>query len=95
MQREQALNILRAHLPELKRNFGVKRIGIFGSTARGEALPHSDIDILIEFYRGYSLMDLARVKVFLEQLFHREVDIATSKTISRYLDTITKEVIFV
>jgi predicted nucleotidyltransferase len=49
----------------LKR-FGVKRASLFGSLARGEDREDSDIDILVEFEAGKSLLDLAGLKIELE-----------------------------
>jgi len=48
MQREQILDILRLHKPELAAKYGVTRLGIFGSVARGEATDASDVDIVVE-----------------------------------------------
>lgn len=56
------------------RRYGVKRLGLFGSVARGEARPRSDLDFLVELepktFDNY--MDL---KFYLEDLFHRKVDL--------------------
>jgi len=51
---------LRQHIPELRERFGVRRLAIFGSYARGEATPRSDVDILVEFDRpiGWEIVDL-------------------------------------
>jgi len=45
----KALKILKEHENEIKRRFGVKRIGIFGSHARGEETETSTVDVLVEF----------------------------------------------
>ncbi len=42
------LRLLREAAPEIKRRFGVRSIGLFGSAARGEAGPDSDVDVLVE-----------------------------------------------
>jgi predicted nucleotidyltransferase len=52
MTRDRALAILKVAAPELRRDFGVTRIGIFGSVARDEAGPDSDIDLTAEFAPG-------------------------------------------
>jgi hypothetical protein len=49
MRREEAISTLRSFLPALKRDFGVRRICLFGSTARDEARPNSDLDLLVDF----------------------------------------------
>jgi predicted nucleotidyltransferase len=46
--REEILAVLRAELPHLRERFRVVRIGLFGSYARGEQDPGSDIDLLVE-----------------------------------------------
>jgi len=42
----------REHEPEIKKRFGIRNIGIFGSFVRGEERPESDVDILVTFRRG-------------------------------------------
>ena len=54
---------------------GVRRAGLFGSFARGEETPTSDIDFLVEFPSGISLLDVAHLKNCLEDEFGRNVDV--------------------
>jgi predicted nucleotidyltransferase len=63
------------------RNHGVKRASFFGSVARGEAKEDSDIDLLIEFEGRKSLLDLAGLKIELEELLDRKVDVLTYKSL--------------
>jgi predicted nucleotidyltransferase len=49
MRRDEAISTLRGYLPALRRDFGVRRLSLFGSTARDEAREDSDLDILVEF----------------------------------------------
>jgi uncharacterized protein len=74
MRREQALNLLQAHKAEIVSRFGVKRLALFGSTARDEAREDSDVDVLVDFaeptFRGYM-----GLKFFLEDMFHTSVDL--------------------
>ena len=74
-------SIKRKALPVLKRH-DVKRAAIFGSFARGEANSKSDIDFLIE-YRGMnnSLLDLIGLKLDLEEILDRKVDVITYRSI--------------
>jgi predicted nucleotidyltransferase len=60
--------------PILQRH-GVVRAGIFGSVARGEAGPGSDLDLLVEFGRRTSLLDRAGLKLELEAALGRTVDV--------------------
>jgi predicted nucleotidyltransferase len=78
--KEPALKVPQRRLEELCRRYGVKRLGIFGSAARGEAGPSSDADLLVEFEKDAptSLFDMARLQEELSRLFGRKVDLATS-----------------
>jgi hypothetical protein len=52
MRLDEAMAILKAALPELRNLYAVKDLAVFGSVARGEAGPESDIDVLVEFEPG-------------------------------------------
>lgn len=71
-------------LPILKKA-GVVRSGIFGSFARGEETPESDLDILVELEGGKSLFDLVELKADLEEKLSRKVDIGTYTSIKPLL----------
>ena len=78
-------------LPVLKR-FGVKKAAIFGSLAKGEESRESDVDILVEFETGKSLLDLAGLKIELEETLGRKVDVLTYESLHPLLkDRILKE----
>ena len=79
MSRNEILNVLNQHGDELRRR-KVRRLGIFGSAARGELRPESDLDILVEMdEKTFDLyMDL---KFFLEELFGRKVDLVLKEAI--------------
>jgi predicted nucleotidyltransferase len=78
-------------LPVLKR-FGVKRASLFGSLARGEGGRESDVDILVEFEPGKSLLDLAGLKIELEESLGRRVDVLTYSSLPPLLkDRVLKE----
>lgn len=63
----------------------VKRAYLFGSTARGEALEGSDIDILVEFDKGATLFDQARMSWQLEDVLHQKVDIVSDSGLSPHI----------
>ena len=72
--------------------YRVKKIAIFGSYARGEASPESDIDILVEFSERKSLLDLVGMEQELSETLGVKADLLTEKSISPYLiDRIKKE----
>jgi len=77
MRRDQAIAALRLYLPALRRRFGVRRIALFGSTARDEAREDGDLDILVEFDVGPTFDSYFDVKFFLEDRLSRKVDLVT------------------
>ena len=91
-----ALFLLRKHEEQIRNQYGVFRIGIFGSCIRGEERPDSDVDVLVEFKEGQetfnNYMDL---KFYLEDLFQRNVDLVIRDSIKRRLrDPIENEVVY-
>ncbi|WP_440954082.1 nucleotidyltransferase family protein [Methanosarcina sp. Mfa9] len=91
-----AISTLKEHEKLIRQKFGVKRIGIFGSFARGEEREDSDLDVLVEFEEGQKTFDnYMDLKFYLEDLFGREVDLVTEKALKRQLkDIIMKEVVY-
>lgn len=78
-------------VPVLKRH-DVVHAAIFGSFVRGEAKKGSDIDILVEFKGEKSLLDLVALKLELEELLGREVDVLTYNSLHPFIrETILKE----
>ena len=71
-------------LTKLKEH-NVKRASLFGSIVREEMTDESDIDILIEFKGTKSLLDLARLKIELEELLKRKVDVLTYNSLHHLL----------
>ncbi len=68
--------IRRKAAPVLRR-YDVARAAVFGSMARGDGTQDSDIDLLVEFKGQKSLLDLAGLKIELEELLGRQVDVVT------------------
>lgn len=66
------------------RRMGVKEIGVFGSFARGEQRPDSDVDILVEM-EGRTFDSYMNLLFFLEDLFGRQVDLVDKDTIKPLL----------
>lgn len=78
--------------PVLQPN-NISYLGVFGSWARGEAHPGSDLDLLVRFHTQKSLLDLVRLERELGQLLGQKVDLVTEDSISPYLkNTIKSEV---
>ncbi len=81
LDRQWIVETLRRHHDELAA-MGVRSLRLFGSAARNELMPGSDIDILVDFatppgFRGY-----VRVKTRLEQLLGREVDLVMKQALT-------------
>lgn len=82
----------RETIREVSARHGGRNVRVFGSFARGEAKPGSDIDILIELEKGRSLIDVIAIKQDLEDLLHRKVDVLTEAAISPYIrEAVLKE----
>jgi predicted nucleotidyltransferase len=84
MKKDRVLSILNAHQTELH-DLGVKSLEIFGSVARDEARPDSDVDFLVEFSIEASLFDLFRVRHYLEDLLGCDVDLGTQDSLREHL----------
>ncbi len=74
MRRSEALALLRAHQADLN-GFGLKSLALFGSVARDEAGPESDLDLLVEFEGPANFDRYMGLKVFLEDLLACRVDL--------------------
>jgi uncharacterized protein len=64
---------------------GARHVRVFGSVARGDASPDSDVDILVDLEPGRTLFDLGGLCSDLEALLGRPVDLADEKGLSPYL----------
>jgi uncharacterized protein len=73
MKRDRVLEILAAHQKQLQA-MGVRSLDLFGSVARDEAKPNSDIDLLVEFNRPVGLFEFIEVRLYLEDLLGSPVD---------------------
>ncbi len=73
---ENVKDILEKHKDEIKKRFGVKSIGLFGSCVRGEEDKKSDVDVIAEFEEP-NFDDFMDLVFYLEDLFDRPVDILT------------------
>ena len=91
-----ALALLRQHEPIIKKRFGVAKIGIFGSYARGEERPESDVDVLVTFKKGQKTFDhYMNCKFYLEDLFERKVDLVMKGAIKKRLkEYILRDVVY-
>ncbi|MBI4337511.1 MAG: nucleotidyltransferase family protein [Chloroflexi bacterium] len=78
MKRAEAIAILQAHQEEL-RGMGVRSLAIFGSVARDQARPDSDIDLLVELDgRPIGLFAFIGIQEYLESILQGKVDLVTA-----------------
>lgn len=81
MNLDTAIAGLRHHESELKR-LGVKSLAIFGSVARNEATPDSDLDVLVDFEEAATFDAYMAVKAFIEDALECQVDLVMRKAIT-------------
>jgi len=76
MDKNEIIRLLRDNYTILNNEYGVSRIGVFGSIAKGTITSESDLDIVVEFKRpiGFKFIRLAE---YLESLFGKQVDLLT------------------
>jgi predicted nucleotidyltransferase len=83
--KEHILSLIQEHQSQI-RNWGVRRLGLFGSFVRRQQDNDSDIDILVEFEPGRKTFDnFIQVALFLEELFARRVELVTPEALSPYI----------
>ena len=74
--------------------WGGRDLRIFGSVARGEAGPHSDVDILLDMEKDRSLMDMGGLLMDLQDLLDCRVDLVTEAGLHWYIkDRVLKEAV--
>lgn len=76
MTREQAIRALKRHENELRAR-GVTHLALFGSLARGDSGPDSDVDVMVDIEPGrkFSIIDHGSLRVLLCDIFGRETDV--------------------
>jgi predicted nucleotidyltransferase len=95
--RDQILTFLAQNKTLFRDNYHIIRIGLFGSYARGEQNPNSDIDLLVEFEEN--TQDIYDLKIQLKEFFHiqldSDVDICREKYIKpKFKNSILKEAVY-
>ena len=80
MKRDQVIQILNNHQYQI-RQFGVSSLSLFGSVARDQADPKSDVDFLVEFSKPVGLFKMAELQLFLQDILGCQVDLGTSRSL--------------
>jgi len=95
-RKQEVITLLKQNLDSLK-NYGVKKIGLFGSFVKNTNTPDSDIDILVEFRKGEKTYDnFYELYDYLEDLFGAKIDLLTTDSLSRHIGPeILKEVEYI
>ncbi len=76
------VKMLRLHDTDVREKFKITEIGVFGSYVRGEQREDSDIDILVEFEKGYKTFDnYMELKFFLEEILTSKIDLVIKTAI--------------
>ena len=75
----------REEILRLAREYGIQRVSVFGSAARGAVSSTSDIDLLVQFENGRTLFDLIGFKLDVEALLDCDVDVVSRDGMSPYL----------
>ena len=76
MDKDEVIRLMKENYNVLTDEYGVSRIGIFGSAAKGTMTEDSDLDIVVEFKRPIGFKFIRLVE-YLEELFGKKVDLIT------------------
>lgn len=91
---DQTLKAKREEILGIAARHGARNIRVFGSVARGDARPDSDVDFLVDLEPGRSLLDLGGFLMDLQDLLGRNVDVVTEKGLrERLRDRVLQEAI--
>jgi uncharacterized protein len=75
MEKQEIIKIIRKSKPEMETQYGVQRLGLFGSYVREKQRKRSDIDILVTFKRDVDLFDFLDLREYLENKLRAKVDL--------------------
>ena len=96
MNREQILDFLAQHKQEMHDRFGVTKIGLFGSYARGTAREDSDIDIAVELEGDRLFRKFFALESFLKLNLHKDIDLGICSTLKPLVrERVDKEIAYV
>lgn len=99
LTKEEIIKILKKELPYLRAIFGVKRIGLFGSSAKGIQREDSDVDLVVEFEKPIGLKFI-ELSDYIEKVLGKKVDILTpagikSIRVKKVAEDIKKNIVYV
>jgi|HubBroStandDraft_1064217.scaffolds.fasta_scaffold267987_2 predicted nucleotidyltransferase len=82
---DDILTTLRTALPELRRRWPIHSLALFGSVARGDADPASDLDVLVEFERPVTLSAFLALEDELAGLTGRQIDLVSAAALKPHI----------
>jgi len=96
LQLQEITTILREHLPELREQYKVRSLGLFGSYVRAEQRRRSDLDLLVEFEEAPTLLQLSALQRQLSDLVGIKVDLVLKRTLKPAIgEVILSEAIYI
>ena len=84
-ERDAIYAALRAALPELRRQWPIRSLAMFGSMARGDAGVSSDVDMLVEFERPVTLSQFLALEAALSEMAGRSVDLVSRPSLKPFM----------
>ena len=94
MNRKEVTRVIESHRQEIMDRFSVKSLYLFGSTARDQAGPESDVDLLVEFSKPVGLFEFIELQQTLEKILGCKVDLGTRRSLKMHLrDRVIQEAI--
>lgn len=82
---EEIKEIIKRHKEDLKKEYGVKEIGLFGSFVRGEQKKISDVDVLIELEKPIGFVKFIKLENRISDILGIKVDLVTKKALKPYI----------
>ena len=83
--KQEIMQILKKQIPYLQEKYGVQRIAVYGSFAKGNQTKRSDVDILVQLMKPLGL-EFVELAYHLEKILKKKVDLATFDTLKRSLE---------
>ena len=83
--RQEIFEILSQHLVQMRNEYGVEKIGVFGSVVNEEQTLTSDVDILVEFSRAIGMVKFLQLENNLQKLLGAKVDLVTKNSLKKHI----------
>jgi len=93
---DEIKELIEQHKPELKRQFHVDKIGVFGSYARGTPKKRSDVDFLVTFDTNVSLFTLGGLYAHLQEIIGMNIDVVPLEDLRpEFRENVMKDVVYI